>query len=258
MLTNFLPAKLSSFILETFSSLSCPPVVLKLLPAGETEPETIQNKPYGFLHDGELTQIKKYKLPKRRSEYLTGRICAKMATLSYLQFNLQTPPAMNRIEIRNFEYGNPFLTFHPPASFPVPNISISHSKGYGAAIAAQHPCGIDIQSQEKSLIKVQKKYCAEQEYNTLLKIIPEGSELSRLSLLWSAKEAIQKRFSENNSMPAFLEIHLQAGEKVDDENVLFFFSLPPVAFQQHPKIITVAAGTFRDYAIAVSALEEND
>lgn len=255
MLTNFLPVKLSRTILDTFRSLPCAPVVLKLIPTGETEPESLKNKPYGYLHDGELAQLKKYKLPKRQSEYLTGRICAKLAASSFLKSTLHIPPAMNRMEINNIEYGNPFITFHPPASFPVPSISISHSKGYGAAIAAHHPCGIDIQSQEKSLIKVQEKYCAEQEYNNLLKVIPEGNELLRLSLLWSAKEAIQKRFSINNSMPTFLDIHLQAGTKVDCDIVLFYFSLPPDTFQRHPRVITVAAGTFRDYAIAVSATE---
>jgi len=244
--------------LDTFSSLPCPPVVLELLPAGEREPETKEGTAYGYLHEGELAQLKKYKLPKRRSEYLTGRICAKMAASSYLQFIRQTPPAMNRIEIKNFEYGNPFITFHPSASFPAPNISISHSKGYGAAIAAQYPCGIDIQSREKSLIKVQERYCAEQEYHNLLKVIPERDELFRLSFLWSAKEAIQKRFSKNNSMPTFLDIHLQAGERVDGENALLFFSLPPGTFQQHPKTITVATGAFGDYAIAVSVPEGND
>jgi len=257
MLTNFLPVKLSRTILDTFRSLPCPPVVLKLIPADQTEPETLKNKPHGYLHDGELVQLKKYKLPKRRSEYLTGRICAKMAASSYLKSALHIPPAMNQIEINNIEFGNPFITFHPPASLPVPRISISHSKGYGAAIAASHPCGIDIQSQEKSLIKVQEKYCAEQEYINLLKVVPEGHELLRLSLLWSAKEAIQKRFSKNNSMPTFLDIHLQAGTRVDCDIVLFYFSLPPDTFQQYPRIITVVAGTIRNYAIAVSAPEGN-
>lgn len=257
MLTNLLPAELSRTILDTFGSLPCPPVVLKLIAAGETEPETLKNTPYRYLHDGELAQLKQYKLAKRRSEYLTGRVCAKLAASHYLRSALHIPPEMNQMEISNYEYGSPFITFHSEALFPVPTISISHSKGYGAAIAANHPCGIDIQSQEKSLIKVQEKYCDAQEYSNLLKAVPKGSELLRLSLLWSSKEAIQKRFSNNNSMPAFLDILLQAGERVDNDNVLFFFSLPPAATLQHRKTVTVAAGSFRDYAIAVSAPEGN-
>jgi 4'-phosphopantetheinyl transferase EntD len=259
MLTNVLPDQLSAIILDTFSSIPCPPVVLKLLPAAsEIPPEAIQNKPYIFLHSSELAQLQKYRLPKRRSEYLTGRICAKITALNYLQFTLQTPPAMHQIEINNSEYGHPLITFHPTASFPVPDISISHSKGYGAAVAAQHRCGIDIQRQEKSLIKVKEKYCMEREYHILSQIIPEGGELARLSLLWSAKEAIQKSFSRKNSMPTFPDICLQGGEKKDKNNVLFFLSLPPNQSRLHQKFVTVAAGLFMDYAIAVAVFKEKD
>jgi phosphopantetheinyl transferase len=259
MFTNILPAQLSAIILDTFSSIPCPPTLLKLLPAAsETAPEAIQDKPYRFLHSSELAQLKKYRLPKRRSEYLTGRICTKMAVSDYLHHILQTPPAMNQMEIKNSAYGHPFVTFHPAASFPLPDISISHSKGYGAAIAAQHRCGIDIQSQEKSLIKVKEKYCWEREYHLLSKIIPGKDELQRLSLLWSAKEAIQKSFSTEASMPTFLDINLQGGEMNDNANVLFFFSLPPGKNRHIQEIITVAAGLFMNYAIAVSMLKEND
>ncbi len=257
MLTNSLPVQLSTIILDTFSSISCPPVILKLLPdADETAPEAMQNTPYIFLHSSELAQLKKYRLPKRRSEYLTGRICAKMAISSYLQSTLRPLPAMNQMEINKSEYGRPFITFHPAASFPLPDISISHSKGYGAAIATRHRCGIDIQRQEKSLIKVRERYCLEREYHILSKIIPEREELLQLSLLWSAKEAIQKSFSRGASMPTFLGIQLQGGKRKDNANFLFSFSLSPGQSQQSLRNITVVAGLFMDYAIAVSVLEE--
>jgi len=259
MLSNFIPVQLSAIILDTFSSIPCSPVVLKLLPAAsELHPKTIHNKLYTLLHSNELIQLEKYRLPKRRSEYLTGRICAKIAASNYLQFTLQTPPQMHLIEINNSEYGHPLITFHPTSSFQIPEISISHSKGYGTAVAAQHRCGIDIQRQEKSLIKVKEKFCVEREYHLLSQIIPRRHELLRLSLLWSAKEAIQKSFSTKTSMPTFLDICLQAGEKKDRNNVLFFFSLPPDLNRQIPKIITVAAGIFMNYAIAVSVLKEKD
>ncbi len=258
MLTNFMPAQLSTIILNTFSAVTCPPVVFKLLPtASEIAPEEVQKEPYIFLHSSEREQLKKYRLPKRRSEYITGRICAKTATSNHLQYTLCTPPPMNQIEINNSEYGHPIITFHPDVSLPVPEISISHSKEYGAAIAAQYRCGIDIQSQEKSLIKVREKYCTEQEEHILLKVIPKGNELLRLSLLWSAKEAIQKSFSTKTGMPTFLGIHLQAGQRKDDNNVLFSFSLPPEQNRRNQKNVTVAAGIFMNYAIAVFVLEEN-
>jgi len=258
MLTNCLPAQLSSIILGTFNSIPCPPIVLRLLPAAdEIPPEKILKTPYTLLHRRECTQLQKYRLPKRRSEYLTGRICAKMAMSDYLHLTLQDPPEMNQIEIKNSEYGQPFITSHQSVSSPMPYISISHSSGYGAAVAAQHRCGIDIQRQENSLIKVREKYCLEDDYRIVSRIIPEGGELLGLSLLWSAKEAIQKRFSSENSMPTFLNICLQDGERKGNDNVLFYFSIPPSQGRQDTRIITVAAGVFMNYAIAVSAHKEN-
>jgi len=241
MLTNCLPAQLSSIILGTFNSIPCPPIVLRLLPAAdEIPPEKILKTPYTLLHRRECTQLQKYRLPKRRSEYLTGRICAKMAMSDYLHLTLQDPPEMNQIEIKNSEYGQPFITSHQ-----------------SAAVAAQHRCGIDIQRQENSLIKVREKYCLEDDYRIVSRIIPEGGELLGLSLLWSAKEAIQKRFSSENSMPTFLNICLQDGERKGNDNVLFYFSIPPSQGRQDTRIITVAAGVFMNYAIAVSAHKEN-
>ena len=151
-----------------------------------------------------------------------------------------------------FKDGRPFLSFLPTMPFKSPEISLSHSGGYAAAMAAQHRCGIDIQKQEKSLIKVKERYCAVREYTLLTKIIKEGNELVRLALLWSAKEAIQKAFSTKNGVIAFSGIRLQAGEEIDDDCMIFSFSLRPGGDQQTQKNIRVAAITFADYAVAVS------
>lgn len=249
MLTNFFPVELSRTIRDTFNSVPCPPVMLRILPApGDIDP--------GFLCKSELVQLGKYKLPKRRSEYLTGRLCAKLAASSYLQSSLNTPVAMEQIEIFNAAHGRPYIAFHPGPSPTVPDISISHNKGYAVAMAAEHRCGIDIQKHEKSLIKVKEKYCAVREYTLLSDSIQNGDELSRLALLWSAKEAIQKTFSTENSLPTFSNIRLQSGDQKDCGTVVLFFSLPPGQSRQKSKVIAVAAGTFEDYAIAVSMLEE--
>ncbi|MBW2683350.1 MAG: 4'-phosphopantetheinyl transferase superfamily protein [Deltaproteobacteria bacterium] len=249
MFTNFFPVELSRTIRDTFNSMPCTPVMLRLLPAtGNIEP--------GFLLNSELLQLEKYKLPKRRSEYLTGRICAKLAASSYLQSSLNTPVAMEQIEIFNAGHGRPYITFHSSPSPTVPDISISHSKGYAVAMAAEHRCGIDIQKHEKSLIKVKEKYCTAREYTLLSEIIENGDELLRLALLWSAKEAIQKIFSTEKGLPSFSNIRLQTGEEKDYGNVVFSFSVPANHGRQKSVMIRVAAGTFKDYAIAVSMTKE--
>ena len=249
MFTNFFPVELIRTIKDTFSSMQCTPVMLRLLPAaGDIDPD--------FLHNSELVQLKKYRLPKRRSEYLTGRLCAKLAASSYLQSSLNTPVAMEQIEIFNAGHGHPYITFHPGPPPTLPDISISHSKGYAVAMAAEHRCGIDIQKHEKSLIKVKEKYCAVREYTILSDSIKNGTEVSRLALLWSAKEAIQKTFSTENGLPTFSNIRLHSGEEKDCGNVVFSFSLPPGQGRRKSEVTAVAAGTFADYAIAVSMLEE--
>ncbi len=248
MFTNFFPVELIRTVRNTFSSIPCTPVMLRLLPAaGDIDP--------GFLHNSELVQLKKYRLPKRRSEYLTGRLCAKLAASGYLQSSLNTPVAMEQIEIFNAGHGRPYITFHPSSSPAVPDISISHSKEYAVAIAAEHRCGIDIQKHEKSLIKVKGKYCTIHEYTILSDTIKNGDKLLRLALLWSAKEAIQKTFSTKNGLPTFSSIRLQSGAEKECGNVVFYFSLPQEQGRQKFKAITVA-GTFADYAIAVSILKE--
>jgi len=249
MLTNFFPVELIITIKDIFSSVPCSPVMLRILPtAGDIEP--------GFLLNSELLQLEKYKLPKRRSEYLTGRLCAKLAASNYLQSSLNTPVAMAQIEIFNAGHGRPYITVHPSPSPTVPDISISHSKGYAVAMAAEHRCGIDIQKHEKSLIKVKEKYCTTREYTLLSEIIKNGDELLRLALLWSAKEAIQKIFSTEKGLPVFSNIRLQTGEEKDYGNVVFSFSVPANHGRQTSVMIRVAAGTFKDYAIAVSMTKE--
>ena len=249
MLTDFSPVELDRTIKDTFSSTPCTPVMLRIIPAaGEIDPD--------FLRNNELVQLTKYKLLKRRSEYLTGRLCAKMAAADYIQSSLHTRFAMEQIEILNRGHGRPFILFHPTPSFATPNISISHSGDYAAALAAQHRCGIDIQKHEKGLIKVKEKYCTIQEYNILSEIIKNGDELLQLALLWAAKEAIQKTFSTKNGVPVFSNICLQKGEEKDDGGVVLFFSLAPGQGRQKSKIIVVAAATFTNYAVAVSMLEE--
>jgi len=242
-LNNFFPSELTATIQPTFSSILSTPVLLKLLPA-TAGIET------SFLHTNEITQLSKYRLPKRRSEYLTGRICAKIAAIDYLKSSLNPAPLMEKIEIVNNEQGHPSLILHTQPEITIPNISISHSGEYAAAIATQHRCGIDIQKHEQSLIKVREKYCANREFKIIAEE-NEADELGQLALLWSAKEAIQKSYGIKTGMPTFSEIRLQESEKRDGNNMLLFFNLPPKYCHGNSEIIPVTTTTFINYAIAV-------
>ncbi|MBW1634991.1 MAG: 4'-phosphopantetheinyl transferase superfamily protein [Deltaproteobacteria bacterium] len=249
MPTDFFPPQLSETLREIFASVPFSPAIIKMIGAEE-------NITPAFLCPGEQTQLQSYKFPKRRSEFLSGRICAKLAASHYLQEHLHNLPEMEQIEICNSESGRPFLSLHPPRPFIPPEISISHSSGYAAAIAAQHRCGIDIQKQAKSLIKVKERYCGAREYALLTQIIKKEDELARLALLWAAKEAIQKTFSTKSGVVAFSGIRLQAGEEINGGCLVFSFSLPPGNKQYGQKNIRVAAVTFADYGVAVSISEK--
>jgi len=246
MFTDIFPVPLSEILSKIFDPTPFSPAIISMIPAAD-EIE------FGFLCPGEYAQLQKYRLPKRRSEFLSGRLCAKLAASRYLQESLRIRPGMEEIEICNNNNGRPFLCLQPEQSFAVPEISISHSSGYAAAIAAQHRCGIDIQKQEKSLIKVQEKYCTDREYTLLQKSIKDGDKLRRLALLWSAKEAIQKTFSIEKGVISFSSIRLQRGEETAGGCTIFSFLLPHESSQSTKgNIIKVAAATLADYAVAVS------
>jgi 4'-phosphopantetheinyl transferase EntD len=246
MFTDIFPVRLSESLRKIFDPTPFSPAVISMIPAAD-EIE------FGFLCPEEYAQLQKYKLPKRRSEFLSGRLCAKLAVSRYLEESLRIRPGMEQIEICNNENGRPFLCLHPEQPFAVPEISISHSSGYAAAIAARHRCGIDIQKQDKSLIKVQEKFCADREYTLLRKSIREGDKLRRLALLWSAKEAIQKTFSIEKGVISFSSIRLQRGEETAGGCTIFSFLLPPKSsLSTKENIIKVVAVTLADYAIAVS------
>ena len=255
MFTNLFPTQLSKTIKRIFSTIPNPPILLKLMPATQDGESCVKTTPpYAFLCQNERDRLKKYTLAKRQSEYLTGRICAKISTMSYLQSCGQHCAAMEQIEIINAESGYPFVKINPESLAPIPKISLSHSKEYALALAAQYRCGVDIQRQEKTLKKLQEKYCTDGEFSVLLKTLSKGNVLPGLTLLWSAKEAIQKSLSAD-VMPYFSEIRLQQCKKIEKNNVVLTFSLLTDRNPKWPRGITVAAGIFKNYAMAVTTLE---
>lgn len=127
--------------------------------------------------------------PKRRLEWLGGRLAAKHC--------LSRHPAAGRTPASWYcDYsllpdgnGCPRLDTLPGHE-PAPAISISHSRGYAAALAsATSACGIDIQQKTAQLAKVRERFTSEAEL-ALLRRIPD--QLTRLGMIWAAKEAVKK------------------------------------------------------------------
>ena len=249
------PTKLGEIVQSIFSTIPAPPVLLKLLhPVDANKTRAKTKQPYTLLCRNERDQLQNYTLAKRRSEYLTSRICAKISTMDYLRSRGNPTVTMEQIEIKNSESGRPYVKIFPTPMYPVPEISLSHSKEYGLAVAAQNYCGVDIQRHEPTLKRVKEKYCTNKEYLLLPKTLQTQDELEKLALLWSAKEAIQKSLSAE-TMPYFTEIQLRKCKTMSGNNSIFTFSFTSEREKKWPEQLKVVAGTFKNYAIAITAVE---
>jgi phosphopantetheinyl transferase len=134
--------------------------------------------------------------PKRTVEWLGGRITAKHSLC-----RLATAGAIACLTYRDYsllpdEHGRPCLAA-PSDLEPAPAISISHSHGYAVALTSTTgTCGIDIQLKSARLATVQERFTSEKEL-ALLRTIADP--LTRLGILWTAKEAIKKSLLYNQA-----------------------------------------------------------
>jgi phosphopantetheinyl transferase len=168
-----------------------------------------------WLHRIEEEKLQTLHYEKRHLEWLGGRICAKDASLQYLHTNQSEAAAIRapQLQIIRSASGRPFLD---PSSLPeglnMPHISISHSRGYALAVAASTRCGIDIQAESETLVRVKDRFCSRAEEELLENRLKQLRPSARLTLLWAAKEAIKKA-GISERMPGFLDLvltHIQS------------------------------------------------
>ncbi len=209
-----------------------------------------------LLHANEKAVLAGYRFAKRRSEYLTGRLCAKIAVRDFLRQVATIPaPALKDIEIAKGVDGSPEVHLHQrPEEQPKVEISISHSGQYGAAIASNVRCGIDLQHQEESLLRVQERYCSMSEFRLLERQLNGFAAVARLALLWAAKEAAKKVLS-HWRMPGFLELQLRELGQVAD---CFAISLQVAGSKEQklPEQVSIAVIPFKAYALAICLIDE--
>lgn len=160
-----------------------------------------------YLSADELDRWTGLHLKKRRTEWLGGRLAAKWAAAGLLG---QSAVDWQGLVIRNEEDGRPYVATEIPAETPF--ISISHSGPLAAVLAANLPCGLDIQEAGAKIHTVKKRFASPEEEDTLNASLPESfSETQRLTMLWAAKEAIRK-LVRANPLLGFMEIRLLAGQ----------------------------------------------
>lgn len=143
----------------------------------------------GLLSPAETGQFSRFTYPKRRLEWLGGRLAAKHS-LSRLSLARGTQPCFYRdYSLLPDATGRPRLT-QPPAGLAEAAVSISHSRGLAGALVVPAPCcGIDIQQKTAQLETVRERFTTPEEVQLLQWV---EDPLTRLALLWTAKEAIKK------------------------------------------------------------------
>lgn len=175
---------------------------VSLAALADCQPDVVRH----YLSAAELEQWSGFHLEKRRAEWLGGRIAAKWAATELLNEAEMDWPSL---VIQSEEDGRPYLAagFRPV----VPFISISHSGHLAAALAANLPCGLDIQQLSEKIHTVKKRFATPEEEAILTAALPQSvTETERLTLLWAAKEAMRKMVR-ISPLLGLLEIRLLAG-----------------------------------------------
>ncbi|MFA7383830.1 MAG: 4'-phosphopantetheinyl transferase superfamily protein [Desulfurivibrionaceae bacterium] len=162
--------------------------------------------PDDYLGPDELARWTGFSLEKRRSEWLGGRLSAKWAAAGLLG---KTAVDWQGLIIHSEKDGRPCLATEAHAV--VPFISISHSGHLAAALAANCPCGLDLQQPSPKINPVKKRFAGPEEENLLAASLPRSfSETDRLTMLWAAKEAVRKMVR-TSPLLGLLEIRLLSG-----------------------------------------------
>ncbi len=142
-----------------------------------------------LLSPAETALFRRFRYAKRRLEWLGGRLAAKHCLHELLNEVASGPQLYDTYSILPDTHGRPHLA-KPLTEYPAASISISHSRGYAAALVHQRgDCGIDIQLKTPKLASVQERFTSDEELRLLH---PITDHLTRLGLLWAAKEAIKK------------------------------------------------------------------
>lgn len=141
-----------------------------------------------LLSPAENDLFHQFRSPKRRLEWLGGRLAAKHCLHRLLA------PATSLLSFQQYSilpdsHGRPSLE-SAPSGRPAASVSISHSRGYAAALACQvGSCGIDIQHLTPQLATVAERFARVEELDL---IDSRLAPLTRLGLIWTAKEAVKK------------------------------------------------------------------
>ncbi len=134
--------------------------------------ETYEESSRGF-DDSELESIASHH-PKKQLEYLATRHLLKLLCEHFeIEYSGVTKDEFGKPHLNNSNY----------------HISISHA--FPSVVCMLHkskPCGIDIETLRLKINRIKHKFLSEKE------LISAGDDVRKLSLFWSAKEALYKLY----------------------------------------------------------------
>ncbi|WP_136807944.1 4'-phosphopantetheinyl transferase family protein [Desulfosediminicola flagellatus] len=251
MFVNIFPKTLLSLMKQTYPRHRFQAVMLPLISPKEYTARA-KDVPHHrhLITPEELAKANSFSIPKRRKEWLTGRICAKAAALMYHNLiSTNTEPDLFKISAENDDNGRPFLSGNLTEELQNADLSISHGADYGLALIADSICGTDIQAPKDTLTRVREKFCTQVEQELLQLQLPELNELQHLTLIWTAKEAAKKALS-HKRMPGFLELILTTTEPHTTGWILTFL-VSKKEHEAYPSTISVVTELYQTHAIAL-------
>lgn len=142
------------------------------------------------LTTAEIRQYHSLKHPKRRLEWLAGRIAVKGAVRMYLGSDAPLPSA---IQVKSLSNNAPYTIIKgKEADSDLPHVSISHSGDMAVAIAAHSPeVGIDVEEITESVCEVADEFSTKEEVEQVSKCTGLN-RLTALASIWAIKEATRK------------------------------------------------------------------
>lgn len=182
--------------------------------------DTLEQKNFSLskqvLSEPELSYFKRFSYPKRRREWLGGRIAAKAAMLK-LSSPGKIHAQLQQLNILPDDHGRPVADTMKDIS-----ISISHSGRFAVGLAVKGvACGIDLQQISSKLPGLTDRFASSHELAILAGLPVLGDQATKLTMLWAAKEALKKSLL--HDQPAFFSgIELQRITNIQDQAYLFY------------------------------------
>jgi NAD(P)-dependent dehydrogenase (short-subunit alcohol dehydrogenase family)/phosphopantetheinyl transferase len=194
---------------------------------------------HDFLSAPEQAQFQTFAHPKRRQEWLAGRIAAKSAVGILQGLGAPDPSA---VRIVTGEEGRPGVALDGAGMAISPFVSIAHSGALAAALATLQPgFGIDVEGISGSASEVESEFAGPDE--TALVYGAVAVRDAALTCLWATKEACRKAMGAAGIAPR--DLILRALERSGEYLVCVL---------DHPVAGSIRAVTFHDadYAFAVA------